>query len=760
MKLTVFAALAALALTGVALATGGLTTLPNGWQIRAGDGPVATVGTLPSGLVLSRDGTRVFELEAGFRKPALRVLDAATLAEIRSVPLNGAYGVPLRDGGDGVWIAVAGTFQETIAHVDTTTGAVDRTVSLPNPFYPVALAQQPQGAIAVAGDLANRVAFVDPRAGRVVRTVDVGHHPAAVLFPGRGTNLYVAERGSAFVDVVGEKPARIFVGLHPVALASDGRLLYVAVSDDDLVAVIDLLSNRVLQRVRVPFARAGAVGASPNALALAGGRLYVSCGAANAIAVFRAGPHGLTPLGAIPTGWYPTAVVVDPTHGVLFVANGKGESGHANPRHKPNVQGDEFVLGNLAGSVRRILIPDDAALARGLIDVRALAQHEAVAPDPVVQAKGPIKHVIYVIKENRTYDQILGDVNTADGDSSLVMYGEKTTPNQHAIARRFGVFDRFFVNSSVSPDGHNWSTAAFANDYVEKMVPPASANRRTPYDFEDGAEAAVPHAGYLWDDAARHGVRFRNYGEFVTAPPNGSTPVSSMNAVLDANTDRNFATYDLAVEDVTRFNEWQREFDAYEATRSLPPLEIVRFPNDHTAGTRVGSVTPQGMVADNDLAVGRLVDVVSHSQDWGSTAIFVIEDDAQYGGDHVDEQRSTLYLASPYAAGGVQHEAYTQASVLRTIEILLGLPPMSAYDAGARPLSAAFTNTPNLAPFDALPAQIDVKAKNGATAYRAADSARLDLAHADRADPAALNDILWHAVRGAHATPPPYGRFR
>ncbi|HZX68005.1 MAG TPA: hypothetical protein VFE70_03920, partial [Candidatus Elarobacter sp.] len=224
-------------------------------------------------------------------------------------------------------------------------------------------------------------------------------------------------------------------------------------------------------------------------------------------------------------------------------------------------------------------------------------------------------------------------------------------------------------------------------------------------------------------------------------------------------TDRNFATFDMAVTDVDRFAEWKREFDGYERTRTLPQLEIVRFPRDHTSGTRAGSATPQAMVADNDLAVGRLVDTVSHSADWPSTAIFIVEDDAQNGPDHVDEQRSTFYLASPFAAGGVQHSAYTQASVLRTMEVLLGLPPMTPYDAGARPLTAAFRATPNLQPFDALPARIDLDATNGRTAYRAADSARLDFDEADRVDDGVLNDILWHAVKGVRATPPPYGLF-
>ncbi|HEV2738209.1 MAG TPA: hypothetical protein VGU66_06470, partial [Candidatus Elarobacter sp.] len=294
----------------------------------------------------------------------------------------------------------------------------------------------------------------------------------------------------------------------------------------------------------------------------------------------------------------------------------------------------------------------------------------------------------------------------------------------------------------------------------EKMWPPNYGNRRSLYDFEDAAEAAVPHARYLWNDAVAHGVTLRNYGEYVTGGPSKPTPVSVADDELRPRTDRSFATFDMSVTDVARFTEWKREFDGYERSRTLPQLEIVRFPRDHTSGTKAGEVTPQGMVADNDLAVGKLVEAISHSPDWASTAVFVIEDDAQNGPDHVDEQRSTFYLVSPYAAGGVQHAAYTQASVLRTIEILLGLPPMSAYDAGARPLTAAFAAKPNLQPFDALPAQIKLDETNPTTAYRAVDSARLDFAHADRADPGELNDILWHAVKGAHATPPPYGRFR
>ncbi len=765
-------AAAAIACGTIVFAAPGITTLPTGWRIRGPEGAVATVGSLPQGLAVSRDGTRVIELESGYRKPMLRVLDAVTLAEVRTVSLVAAYGTPLRDpDGDGVWVNVAGSFQEQIAHVDTTSGAVDRDVSLPVPFYPVALARAPDGTLAVAGDLADRVAFVDPASERITAMAAVGRHPAALAFSADGKTLYVADRGASQIDAVDVAShtvrARIAVGLHPVALAIDAQRLYVADADDDDVAVVELAGERVAARVRVPVARPDAVGASPNALVLDGDRLYVSCGAANAIAVFRTTATGLTPLGAIPTGWYPTAVAADRARGVLYVADGKGESSHANPKYavppdatRPtNPAPAQYVADQLVGSIRRVAIPDDAALARGLTDVRELAQHEGVPPSAIVRAGGPVRHIVYVIKENRSYDQVLGDVAGADGDPALVLFGKKITPNQHAIAGRFGVFDRFFENAHISADGHNWTTAAFANDYLERMWPQNYANRRAPYDFEDAAEASIPHAGYLWNLAAAHGITLRNYGEFVGGGPVKPTPVSVSDDGLRANTDRGFPGFDMNVRDVDRVVEWKREFDAYERTRTLPQLEIIRLPRDHTSGTRAGTATPGAMVADNDLAVGRIADAISHSPDWSSTAIFVVEDDAQNGPDHVDEQRAPFWLISPYAAGGVQHTPYTQASVLRTMEIILGLPPLSAYDAGARPLSAAFRPTPNLQPFDALPAEVDVDATNARTAYRAADSARFDLAEADRVDDALMNDVLWHAVRGSRATPPPFGRF-
>ena len=743
----------------IALAQQQVIELPNGWFAAPLTATNASVGTLPSSIVLSRDGARAFVLETGHRKPVLRVMDARTLATQATIVLGNAYGVPLRDAaGDGLWIANTATFGDQIEHVDTASGRVDAAVSLPIPFFPSALARSPDGStLAVAGDLASRVAFVDLRGAAVYRgrTVNVGRHPAALQFSPDGRTLYVAERGERAVDVVDVATAvvrkRIGVGLHPVAFASDGRRLFVADSDDDDIATIDMMHDRVTAHTPVAFRPGEPVGVSPNSLVLDGSRLYVTCGAADAVRVYFDRSGTLAPIGAIPAGWYPTALAVDHRLHTLLIADGKGEGGH------PNVD-KSYVADNVTGTIRSQPLPNERELATGSQAMHVLGAPFARLPlpaSPVLRANGPIKHVIYVIKENRTYDQVLGDVTGADGDPALTMFGRSVTPNQHAIADRFGIFDRFFCDAEVSADGHNWSTAAFANDYLEKMWPPQYADRRPFYDFEDGAEASTPHAGYLWDDAARSHVSLRDYGEFVTSgandgggDPDDLPPTSSTQRALQGHIDTRFAGFDLHLRDVARYDEWKREFDAFEAARTLPQLEIVRFGRDHTAGTTPGQATPDAMVADNDRAVGLLVDAVSHSPDWGSTAIFVLEDDAQAGADHVDEQRSTFYLATPYAKGGVQHEKYTTSSILRTMEVLLGMKPMTPYDAGARPLTDAFTATPNLAPFDALDARTDLNAINAKTAYRANDSARLDFVHADDVDAATMNDILWGATHG------------
>lgn len=498
--------------------------------------------------------------------------------------------------------------------------------------------------------------------------------------------------------------------------------------------------------------RLSGYGASPNALLERNGLLYVSLGAENAVAII-ANDRAIT---RVPTGWYPTGVALG-SDGTLYVSDGKGEGTRANPRFNPLVKGGYklgYVAATLFGSVRAIPFADytksNAASDTAAVIADAMPTWKAPPPSQtVIRSGGPIRHVIYVIKENRSYDEVLGDIRAADGDPALVWFGRRITPNQHAIAGRFGVFDRAFTNSQVSADGHNWTDAAFANDYVERFWPPNYGGRRPRYDFQDG-RADTPHGGYLWDAAARANVSYRDYGEdLVPANDIGKPPTAFLN--LRGHFDPHYVGWNVKYSDEKRFAEWQREFEGFVRRRDLPQLEIVYIPNDHTAGTAPGYPTPQAYVAINDNAVGKLVDAVSHSPYWKSTAIFILEDDAQDGPDHVSDQRSTFYVASPYAKPGVHHEHYTTAGVVHTIELLLGLRPLSIYDVTALPMYAAFDLRPDLHAFDAMPPRIDADAVNRKTAYGARTSAALDFDDPDETNPALLNTIIAHAVHNVRS---------
>ncbi|MGH7728683.1 MAG: bifunctional YncE family protein/alkaline phosphatase family protein, partial [Vulcanimicrobiaceae bacterium] len=605
-----------------------------------------------------------------------------------------------------------------------------------------------------------------------------GAHPNGLAFSADGKTLFVANWGGDTVDAIDvasrSLERAIAVGDHPEALvlSRDGRSLYASESDDDAVGTIDVVSERRVADLDVGPYGGRLFGASPSALALSpdGTRLYVACAAANALAVLDLRGASARLLGAIPVGWYPTAVVA-PNGDALIVADGMGEGPHANPAFRPFARPPVrrgYVATAALGSLRRIAVPNDDQAAAGLSEVRALAGPNlaaAMSGGPVAQratvvrAHGPIRHVIYIIKENRTYDQVLGDLSGADGDPQLVLFGARVTPNEHALARRFGILDDTFADAEVSADGHLWSDAAFANDYAERMWPPVYGGRRDLYDFGDGGAAARPHNGFLWDDALAHGIGLRNYGEFTSEAATDPPAIFSHDPELAPVTDPRYPGFDLDYSDLDREREWAREFAAYVRGRDLPQLEIVWLPNDHTAGTAPGRLAPTAYVAQNDLALGRLIATVSHSPYWPSSALFVLEDDAQDGPDHVSDRRITAYLVSPYAAGGVLHEHYSTAGILHTIELLLGLPPLSAYDAAARPLYAAFKRSADLRPYDALPESVDLNATNSWSTTGAAASARQNFNEEDAVAPALLNTILWHAIRGPKSTPPPYGAF-
>jgi YVTN family beta-propeller protein len=704
------APLAALAVIGASATTSVL--LPSGWRLSPAAGVTVTTGTMPQGMALSPGGTKLAVVEAGFDPPALRVLDARTLRTTALIRLDDAFGAPVWQGETHVLVPGAST--NGVLHVDLQS---DRVTRSPGAAW--------TDGVALDGSRIESIGDVAPA------------HPSAIVAYDGIT--YVANRGEASVSVSREgRVGEIPVDLHPSALAltPDGSTLYVACADDDSVDVVDTKRDEVVSRIAVGLPQGR--GASPNALALApDGTLYVSLGAENAVAQVRAGRV----VARVPAGWYPDALAL--RGDALYIANGKGESSHANPRFDPTMRRSPgYVAANVVGSVRKIDVREfDAASTRDVL--AGLPSPDPTPAQTVLRANGPIRHVIYVIKENRTYDQVLGDIPGADGDPKLAWFGERITPNEHAIAHRFGIFDDTFTDAQVSADGHNWSDAAFANDYVERFWPPNYAGRRKIYDF-DAPPASVPGTGYLWDDAERHHVSFRDYGEYTTDVT--KLPEAAMMPGLRGHVDPLYMGWNLGYSDEDRVNEWKCEFSAYVRHGDLPELEIVWLPNDHTSGTRPGALTPQAYVATNDRAFGRIVDVVSHSPYWKSTAIFSIEDDAQNGPDHVDDQRTTFYLASPYARPGVHHEHYSTSGVLRSIELILGLPPMCIYDAVAPPLYDAFANVPDVRPYDVLPERIDVNARNTRAAYGAAISASMNWSREDANDPAVLNEILAHAA--------------
>ncbi|TSA19483.1 hypothetical protein D4R75_09175, partial [bacterium] len=384
---------------------------------------------------------------------------------------------------------------------------------------------------------------------------------------------------------------------------------------------------------------------------------------------------------------------------------------------------------------------------------------ESSIPKKVGQPS-PIKHVFYIIKENRTYDQVFGDMPEGNGDSSLCLFGETVTPNHHKLAREFVLMDNFYVNSEVSADGHNWSMAAYATDYVEKTWPTQYGGRGGEYDFEGTEPTGRPKAGFLWSACARKGVSFRVYGEFIDAATPEGKPAKPRDPAIGKNFSTTYRGWDLDYSDVDRFKAWEKEFSEFEKNGRLPSLSIMHLPNDHTAGTRKGALTPKAYVAQNDHALGLIVERISKSPYWNETAVFVVEDDAQNGPDHVDAHRSVGLVISPYTkGGGVDRTLYSTASMLRSMELILGIPPMSQYDAGATPMFNAFSSKAQLSPYVAEKPRIDLNERNKPGSYGQSLMEKFNLRREDAAPDRLFNEIIWQSIKGTPMPAPRYSIF-
>ncbi len=767
------------------------------------------IGDLPLAMAESPDGRYLVVSNNGYDKPSLVCVDLDRRVVSSRLSLDNAWlGLAWSPSADRLYCsgAAARTVQEVLFEKGKL--KTSRAIPLATPdkgkeTLTGGLALSADGKRLYAVELFSNLAHVvDVASGEVTKTVSLPAEPYTCLLSADGRSLYVSLWGGARVLVFDADTlaaaGEIAVGEHPnaMALSKDGTRLFVACANTNAVWVADLASRQAREQISIALYPRAPAGSTPNGLGLSpdGRTLLVANADNNDVAVVGVGDSAQSRVeGFIPTGWYPTAAQFSTDGRSIFVLSGKGLTSAANPRGpQPAISAapGQTTRDILQGSLSIVPVPGPKALAAWTKKVYAVTPYSdavrlrparAPAASPIPRAVGgasPIRHVFYVIRENRTYDQILGDMPEGNGDPNLCLFGEEVTPNAHALAREFVLLDNFYVNAEVSYDGHAYSTGAMATDVVEKIWPLNYAGRGGAYLSEgEGAmrnaygNVSAPAQGYIWDACLRAGVSVRSYGEFVFDPhparsrpaqPKvgdfraGAGPFEASVPGLKGHIDSDYPPFDLSIPDGRRVDVWLKEFREFESNGKLPRLSILRLGGDHTNYIRPGFPTPRAMIAENDLALGRIVEAISKSRYWKDSAVFVLEDDAQNGPDHVDAHRSVALVASPYARRrAVDSTLTTTCGMLRTIELILELPPMSQCDAAAAPMYGAFRSKPDTTPYRVREARVSIDEMNDPEAPGAKASLLLNLDEADRVPDIAGNEILWKAVRGEDCPMPP-----
>jgi sugar lactone lactonase YvrE len=727
-------------------------------------------------MAIAPEGDKLAVILSGWREQGLQIVDLKSRRVLQTLTQPAAF-LGIAFSRDGKELFVSGGNDDSIFCYSWRDGTatLERKIILaekapdkPGSRYPAGLAVSRAGNfLYVAENVADSLAIVDLSTAKVVQRFPTDHYPYAVEAAPKG-RVYVSAWAADTVAEFTTKPdglltpgRKLNVGPRPSALLSNrtGSRLFAALAGTDQIAVLDTARGTILRYLSDAAPAGPTEGSTPNAFALSHdeSQLFVAEADNNAVAVFdvseksgseeHAGSAPSRLVGRIPTDWYPTAVLDN--DGQLLVLNGKGHGSHANPDGPTPGEGIKrplgYDLGQLNGTLRST--PDHPSSTT----LAEYSRRVAAANNWQAQRKNknypPFKHVLYIIKENRTYDQVLGDMKEGDGDPALVFFGQAVSPNHHALALRFGLFDRFFTNAEVSSQGHIWSTAAYVTDFGEKVIPSAYSDRR---EGVDGEEIDEPINGFLWTLAKKKGVSFRDYGEMVKVPE--GWPVTQKEVVSSVSP--TYPAFDLKVPDQKRADAWIAELKQFSETGNMPSLEVMHLPGDHTAGGRAGFHTPRAFMADNDLALGRIVEALSKSPFWKDTVIFVLEDDSQAGPDHIDSHRSCFFAISAYNRPGTIHRFANTTDVVAAIEDILGLGRLSKFDYFSRPLSDIFAETPDLSPFTPLVPQVDMNETNPPATPAAQASAKLDFSEPDRADDATFTQILWSMIKGSQPMPP------
>ena len=762
-------------------------TLPNGWSLSP-LGRSMQLGDLPLNMAVSHSGKRLAVSNNGQSGHSIQYIDAVTEKTLDLMEIDKAwYGLAFSDD-DQLLYASAG--HDNRINVYSTKGDhLKLTDSIllgdpwPNKVGPAGIAINGKKNLLYVVTRDNKSLYIiQTSTKKILQKIALGAEAySCVLSPDR-TILYVSLWGGDQVLKMdannGSVLSRVQVGDNPneIIINKKGDKLFVANSNDNSVSIIRTNDMKVMETLNAALYADAVPGSTTNGLALSADeeRLYIANADNNALAVFDVEEIGSSrSLGFIPVGWYPTNVKVVAKK--VFVTNGKGLSSMANPNGPSPVEKKEKVIFQKGDAAKPAAVQYIGGLFKGTMSIFEEPTEAAVGlyskavysntpytkekelhvngelgnPIPMkVGDPSPIKYVFYIVKENRTYDQVLADVPGGNGDTSLLLFGEHVTPNQHKLVKEFVLLDNFYVDGEVSADGHNWTFGAYATDYLEKNWPTSYGGRGGDYDAEGRTLAANNKGDFIWGNAKKHGVSYRTYGEFADDyKPNLK--------ILEGHFCPYYTSWDQTVRDTTRVNQWKREFDSLLKVNAVPQLNTLRIINDHTEGMSLGRPTPFAHVADNDWAIGLFVEHLSKSPIWEQSVVFIVEDDAQNGPDHVDAHRTTAYVAGGYVKRGfIDHTPYSTSSMVRTIELILGMKPMSQYDAAATPMWRSFSKTPNTQPFQSLPARVDITEVNKKDGPLARKSKTFDFSKEDRVNDFEFSEVIWKGVRGENSVMP------
>ncbi len=770
---------------------GGRILLPTQWSLKPA-GKQIKLGDFPVNIQLHPKLPYAAILHAGYGENEIVIVDLKEdkVVSRASVP-QAFYGIAFAPSGEHVYCS--GGEYEVVHGFRFKDGYLSehKTFPIADPkekFVPSGISVDNKGeklfVCCAWGSVLKIVPIADPTKMTTIE-FEKDSYPYYALPSPDGKKLYVSLWGAAGVAVVNLETNKIEAtwptDSHPTEMLFGPKdLLYVACANSNNVWVFDIDDAKALEVIGGAIYPTAPLGATPNSLALSadGKALLIANANTNHLSLVDVSVRGKSKsLGLIPVGWYPTSVRFDHTGERILVANGKGVMSKANPQGpnplaSPPASTVEYIGGLFKGTLGIIDNPDPgkmAAYTKTVFECSPLdpenkpraAAREADNPIPAkVGDRSPIKHCIYIIKENRTYDQVFGDMPQGNGDKNLCIFPENVTPNHHALAREFVLLDNFYVESEVSADGHEWSMAAYATDFTEKLWPLSYRGSRYKgkigYPSEGSYKISASAGGYIWDLCAEAGVTYRSYGEWIANGKNPGDPGVAKVKALEGHFDPKFRSYDLDYKDVDRAARFIEELKEFETKGEMPRFIVLRLPNDHTSGTAKGKPTPTAYVADNDLALGQVVEALSQSKFWKDLAIFVVEDDAQNGSDHVDAHRTVALAISPYIRrGSVDSNMYSTASMLRTMELILGLKPMTQFDAAALPMYASFQAKPDLTPYKARPNGVPLDTLNKIGVWGQQKTSELDLSKEDAADDLVFNEIIWRSVRGPDSKMPP-----